>query len=553
MLKSLRICNYAIIDDLSIEFDKGFNVFTGETGAGKSIIFAALALLIRGRSDSSLIQTGKEKAIIEGVFDIEDKDIKEILDNQDIPYDNELIIKRVISADNHNSIKINESNVTLNFLNDLLIRYVDIHSQKDNQLLYSKSYQLELLDKYANTKELLAEYKILFNNYLSVKKQYEELLNNNYNEREIEFLKYDLDELLQANINEAEEDELNDLEKRFKSFEKYSNIYNTVSDLYNKNSGIKEQLYDLINSINVDDDKLNEIKNVISNNYYSLEDNINNLLNLLNSYNIDYLNIDEVEERLYTYNKLKRKHKTDTKGLLELIDSFKLKIEAFEDKDRVLNEKEKAVKKAYDNAYKCALKLSEIRKKAAVSLEKEVLKETSDLLLNNCQFKIDFEVNELNINGVDDVEFLVSMNKGESLKNLRNVASGGEISRLMLALKAVFTKLSTIDLLILDEIDTGVSGNIAFAVGQKIAKIAKNCQVLCISHLSPVAACANNHYLIYKKDDSSKTNTNVKKLNYDEIIEELAAISNTNKNLKAIDAAKELYKSAQDIIKSLWK
>ena len=549
MLKSLRIKNYAIIDDLSIDFEDGFNVFTGETGAGKSIIFGALSLLFKGRSDTSLIKHGKDKAIIEGVFSIKDDYIKKLLDEQDIEYDDELIIKRVFSVDNHNSIKVNQSNVTLNFLNELLNPFIDIHSQKDNQLLYVKSYQLLLLDKFSNNSDLLNKYHIAYNNYLSLKKQYEDLKNNTYSEREIEFYKYDLNELEEANIDINEEEELETNEKLFKENEKYAQIYNEAYDLYNKDNGIKEQLYSLLQSINSIDDNLNDkvlsYKNKFEEDYYSLDENISQILLYLKSLNDNDLNIEAIEERLYIYNKLKRKHKCDTNGLITLKEELKAKIEAFEDRDKVLNEKLNEVNKSLETINKICEELSVSRKNNAKELERLILIETNELLLKNCKFEILVNNVEPNSNGLDDVDFLVCMNKGEELKPLRNIASGGEVSRLMLALKSVFSKISSTDLLILDEIDTGVSGNVANVVGEKIAKISKNTQVLCISHLALVAAYADSHYLIYKEDDNVETTTKVKKLSTDDIIKELASMSSSDNNTKALAAASEIYNKAQ--------
>lgn len=549
MLKSLRIKNYAIIDDLSIDFEDGFNVFTGETGAGKSIIFGALSLLFKGRSDTSLIKHGKDKAVIEGVFSIKDDYIKKLLDEQDIEYDDELIIKRVFSVDNHNSIKVNQSNVTLNFLNELLNPFIDIHSQKDNQLLYVKSYQLLLLDKFSNNSDLLNKYRIAYNNYLSLKKQYEDLKNNTYSEREIEFYKYDLNELEEANISINEEEELETNEKLFKENEKYAQIYNEAYDLYNKDNGIKEQLYSLLQSINSIDDNLNDkvlsYKNKFEEDYYSLDENISQILLYLKSLIDNDLNIEAIEERLYIYNKLKRKHKCDTNGLITLKEELKAKIEAFEDRDKVLNEKLNEVNKSLETVNKIGEELSVSRKNNAKELERLILIETNELLLKNCRFEILINKVEPNSNGLDDVDFLVCMNKGEELKPLRNIASGGEVSRLMLALKSVFSKISSTDLLILDEIDTGVSGNVANVVGEKIAKISKNTQVLCISHLALVAAYADSHYLIYKEDDNVETTTKVKKLSADDIIKELASMSSSDNNTKALAAASEIYNKAQ--------
>lgn len=549
MLKSLRIKNYAIIDDLSIDFEDGFNVFTGETGAGKSIIFGALSLLFKGRSDTSLIKHGKDKAVIEGVFSIKDDYIKKLLDEQDIEYDDELIIKRVFSVDNHNSIKVNQSSVTLNFLNELLNPFIDIHSQKDNQLLYVKSYQLLLLDKFSNNSDLLNKYRIAYNNYLSLKKQYEDLKNNTYSEREIEFYKYDLNELEEANISINEEEELETNEKLFKENEKYAQIYNEAYDLYNKDNGIKEQLYSLLQSINSIDDNLNDkvlsYKNKFEEDYYSLDENISQILLYLKSLIDNDLNIEAIEERLYIYNKLKRKHKCDTNGLITLKEELKAKIEAFEDRDKVLNEKLNEVNKSLESVNKIGEELSVSRRNNAKELERLILIETNELLLKNCKFEILINKVEPNNNGLDDVDFLVCMNKGEELKPLRNIASGGEVSRLMLALKSVFSKISSTDLLILDEIDTGVSGNVANVVGEKIAKISKNTQVLCISHLALVAAYADSHYLIYKEDDNVETTTKVRKLSTDDIIKELASMSSSDNNTKALAAASEIYNKAQ--------
>ena len=216
MLKSLRIKNFAIIDDIQIEFEKGFNVFTGETGAGKSIIVTALSYLFKGRSDSSLIRNGYDKAIIEGVFLIDDKNLKEELFKQDIDMEDEIIVKRVIDKDNHNSIKINQSSVTLNYLTDLLSKYVDIHSQKDSQYLFNSSNQLQLFNRYCNFNDKLNEYAILYREYKKINDEYDDLLNNVYNQREIEFFKYDLQELEDAKLDINEEEELIEKEKLFK-------------------------------------------------------------------------------------------------------------------------------------------------------------------------------------------------------------------------------------------------------------------------------------------------------------------------------------------------
>ena len=549
MLKSLRIKNFAIIDDIQIEFEKGFNVFTGETGAGKSIIVTALSYLFKGRSDSSLIRNGYDKAIIEGVFLIDDKNLKEELFKQDIDMEDEIIVKRVIDKDNHNSIKINQSSVTLNYLTDLLSKYVDIHSQKDSQYLFNSSNQLQLFNRYCNFNDKLNEYAILYREYKKINDEYDDLLNNVYNQREIEFFKYDLQELEDAKLDINEEKGLIEKEKLLKSREKYLGVLNNALAIYNNDGGLKESFYELINSLNIQDDEITTIKEKINSLYYDLQDELDKLDNILNKLSDSDLNMEQIEERLFTYSKLSRKHKTDTKGLIALLADLRAKVESFDNREYVIAEKQKQRDLAYNKAFKLAKEISDIRKAKAIELSKDIKKETDDLLLNNCLFKVNIQEKELGVNGIDSIEFLLSMNKGEELKPLKNVASGGEVSRLLLALKAVFVRLSNTDLLILDEIDTGVSGKVGLMMGKKIAMIAKDCQVLCITHLASVAACANQHYYIYKEDIDGKTTTKIRQLDNKQIINELANISSSSDDENALLAAKDLYNKAQEEIR----
>ena len=548
MLKSLYIKNYAIIDELNIDFNSGFNVFTGETGAGKSIIVGALSYLIRGKADASIIKTGQNKAIIEGVFTIDDY-MKKSLDEAEIGYDDELIIRRIISNDGHNSIKVNQVSVTLNFLIELLGEHIDIHSQKDSQYLLNKKNHLILLDKYCKNESLLDEYKDKYQIYIKALKEYEDLKNNTYNEAELDYYKYDLKELEDSNLDLDEEDELRNAEKKYKSAEKYISCLSNSISLYDGDSGIKEKLSILLKQLNIDDDEINKIKENIENIYYNLDDQISSLKHILNSFTNEDFDIEKIEERLYLYSRLQRKHKTDTQGLINKRDELKQKIAFFENKDFVLNEKKKQLDAYYNDCYLLASKIHKNRVDEALKLEKDIVSNTSDLMLNNVVFKVKIDEVELNNKGIDNVEFFISLNKGESLKPLKDVASGGEISRLMLALKTIFTSLADTSLIIFDEIDTGVSGKVGLAIGQKMANIARNTQVISITHLAPVAACAKNHYYIYKVDNNGVTSTAVKQLNHDEIINELAFISSADNSDKSLEAAKQLYKTAQESIK----
>lgn len=537
MLKSLYIKNYAIIDELSIEFNEGFNVFTGETGAGKSIIIGALSFLIKGKADSSVIKTNQEKAIIEGVFDLEDY-MKPLLDEADIDYDDELIVRRVLTRDNHNSIKINNCSVTLNYLTDLLAEHIDIHSQKDSQYLLNKKNHIYLLDKYCKNEDLLKEYRLYFNQYTSLLKEYDHLTNDTFNQRDFEYLSYDYDELNKANLKINEEKELIDKERRYKDSSKYIESIGNALDLYNSDNSIDDKFSSLIKSLNINDETIINIKNNLDNLYYSLKDEMDKLKDIYNSLSDEDVNIDSIEERLFIYSKLKRKHNTDVEGLLRLKESIKEKLRFFEDKDTILKEKKHELNNIKDKCADIALKIHNQRIKSAKILEKQIIQQCEDLMLNNVKFDININSIELNNNGNDDVEFYISLNKNENLKPLKNIASGGEISRLMLALKTIFAKLSESILVIFDEIDTGVSGKVGLSVGKKMQDISQDVQIIAITHLASVAACSDHHYFISKSNDS---NTRIKKLDINERINELASISSTEISDISIKAAQELY------------
>ena len=399
MLKSLSIKNYAIIDKLNIEFDDGFMCFTGETGAGKSIIVGALTFLLRGRSDTSIIKSGRDKAIVEGVFEIKDKEIISKLNEQDIDVDNnEVIVKRVISSDNRSSIKINQSTVTLSFLQDLFSKYVDIHSQKDAGYLYNKKKHIELLDKYAGDYDVIEDYLKEYRIFKKLDDEYNDLINNTYSEAQIDYLRYDFNELDEAKLSLEEENELESKEKKYKQAEKYLTSLNSALELYNGESGIDEKLHDLLNCLNIDDEEIVNIKDRINNLYYELSENIDSLNKILSGFDDEDNNIEYIEERLYLYSKLKRKHKTDTEGLIKLKDELNEKLRFFDDRDMVLSAKKKERDKAYNNAKQQALKLHNIRIEQAGKLEEEIMKEGRELLLNNLNFHAEINETELTKN-----------------------------------------------------------------------------------------------------------------------------------------------------------
>ncbi len=360
-----------------------------------------------------------------------------------------------------------------------------------------------------------------------------------------DFYRFDHDELAEAKLSLEEEEELHQKEKRYKQSEKYLTVLSNAVELYKGEGGIKERFYALVKELTIDDDHITAIKDSLESLYYELEDKTSELEDILSSFEDDDLNIEYIEERLFLYSKLKRKHGTDTQGLLDLQEDLKQKIALYEDRDLILAEKQKQLDTLKKNAWEEGKKISVLRSNKARELEKLIEKECQDLVLPNVHFEVSIEEKELSPDGIDNVEFYVSMNKGDSLRPLKNVVSGGEASRLLLALKTIFTELSSSTLVVFDEIDSGVSGKVAFAVGQKMKKIAQNTQVLTITHLAPVAAAASRHFYIYKEDGEKYTSTRIRELKGKEIIRELANIS-SDINEDSLRAAEQLYRKAQE-------
>lgn len=548
MLKSLYVSNFALIDEISIDFDEGFNVFTGETGAGKSIIIEAISFLLRGKADLSVVKTNADKAIIEGVFHLgeNDEEMRRMLKEEDIDFeDDTIIVKRVIGK-NRNSIKINQASVTLGFLSDLFANHVDIHSQRDSQYLFNHKNHLPLLDRYISDKEAFAVYDKAYRKYEIALRELKDFENSGHSESEIDFLSFQLNEIRNANLSIEEEEELENSEKIYKSSEKYLSALNQSNELYAGNGGIKEKLYETMRILDIDEPSLKKAFEAIEAAYYSLDEAMEDVNSFFDRISQNEIDIEEVEQRLFTYNKLKRKYGKDVEGINEYAKSIEKTINEYSDYETTLLLKRNNVEVAKKEAMMAGDALRAKRKSEALKLEKSIIEETKDLVLPNVSFKTVFKEKELSNDGIDDVEFHVSMNKGERLKPLKDVASGGEMSRLMLALKAIFCALNKTSLIIFDEIDSGVSGKVALAVGKKMAAIGQKLQVLSITHSAPVAACASSHFYIYKNDASGRSNTSIKKLNEDEIIAELASISSSSNKEGALLAAKELYQSAQE-------
>ncbi len=550
MLKQLTIKNLAIIDDITIDFQNNLNVLSGETGAGKSIIIDAISLIFGERANSEIIAYGQEFAYISVSLEINKKLIDYILKNYDIDVSEEFIISRTISSNNKNSLKINGMMVPLKVVKEISELLIDISSQNESQYLLNHKNHLNLLDTFIlNQKnDFLNNYKIAYDEYKKVKDEYENLLKTNVDNDEIEFLNYKLNELKDYNYTlEDEENIINE----FKALNTYSQNANLFSEIINyldgndNNSSVNFSFYNALKQLNklATNEKVNQYYEKFNEIYINFMDLTELFKKDFSNDNIDLNRLDYLENEITKINRLKRKYNTN--NLLEYKNNLINKIEMINEKEIKLSKLKKLLDEKYDIAYKEAIKISQTRQDEATKLSKLVVKELNDLYINDASFSIHFtKTNELGSLGIDDAEFYMSANKGVNEMPLIKVASGGEVSRIMLGLKSVFSKLSMVDIIIFDEIDTGVSGKVALAMGQKMANIAKYAQVLAITHLPQVAAMSNHHYYIYKITENNKTKTIVKPLNNEEKELEVARLLSGNEITdNFIKAAKELISS----------
>ena len=524
MLKELTIKNFAIIEDINIVFDNGMSVFLGETGAGKSIIIDAFSLLIGERANNSKIRFGETRAFVEALieFDTVDEELEEYKDNGNL-----FTFTRIINSEGNNICKINGITVNMNTLKNTLGKKVNLHSQHDLFYLLDSKYHLSLLDKFAGSDliDIKEDFAVKYNEYTSKVDHYDELKKMNTDE-DIDYLKYQLDEILSVDVKENEIEELELEATRISKFNKLSSNVNGAISVLDGDKGINELLYEVKRYIsNVSDDpSFSEFEGKIIELYEVSKDFTSSLKQTFASLDIDETRLSYIEDRLYKINKLKRKYGNSYADIEKAKNDYQTKIDLFDNREYVLSKLENEIKELRNKVIEASNDLSNKRKSIASKLEKSIEKELKDLYLDKTIFKVDFKDIEFNKTGKDKIEFLISTNVGENLKPLSVVASGGETSRLTLGLNVVFNEIFDISLAIFDEVDSGVSGKVATSVGEKIKELSKKYQTLVISHLPQVLAFADNFYYVYKKVENNKTKSYVKLLDKNEKIYELAKI-----------------------------
>lgn len=539
MINTLHIKNIGIIDDITINLNEGFNVLTGETGAGKTLIIGSLQILAGGRFSKEMIRNGESVSYVE---------MDAFLPNQG--YENDtVIVSREINIKGKNTCKINGRLVTVSELKYFMNNIIDIHGQNDNQSILDVSTHIELLDEYAisEIKDIKINYYNLYQEYQNIKTE----ISKNYGDdkekqRKLDLLNYQVNEIENANLKEGEEEELEERRTVIMSSEKIT------INLSDAERNLNEVAVDSINTAIKDLEKIekynneySKVLNSLKNSYYEIQEAARDISYMNSDMYFDENEQNEIEERLNLIKSLKRKYGNNVKEILDYKEKVNKEIYDIQNLEDYINNLKKKMKSLENEMLILSEQLNKIRNKYAQDLSIKINKEFEELEMKNAKFSVKIEYsndNKFNRYGLDKVEFQITTNVGEEAKSLAKVASGGEMSRFMLAIKGVLAEVDKIPVIIFDEIDTGISGIAANATGEKIKKISKNHQVICVTHLASIAAKGDYNYYVCKEIAEGKTKTKVKQLTENEILEEIARISSGSVTAISLKHAKELRK-----------
>ena len=552
MLQELSIKDFAIIDEIQISFQPKMTVLTGETGAGKSIIIDALGLLAGGRGSTEFIRKGEKKAVIQGLFTLpREANTYNILEEYGIDSeDGQIILQRDLYRGGRNICRINGMMVNLATLRKVGETLIDIHGQNEHQELMKPENHIDLLDEYdKKTSQLRNQYQVVYQNYRKLKLSMEkkEADEKAWAQR-LDMLNFQVKEIGEAGLKINEEDELVEEKNKLDNFQA---IHDALELSYQILSGEKiDVVGNLGNAMNelsdVSDlsENLQEINTKISDAFYSLEDVARDISDELDSMEWNGERLNEIEERLELIHQLKRKYGDTIEDILHYHSRIVKELREMENAEQNSEKQERQLSEALEKVKELAIKLSKQRKKSAKKLEKMIHKQLSALYMDKAVFEVKFLNNsKLYSKGIDKVEFYIQTNPGEEMGPLAKIASGGELSRIMLALKTIFSQKMGVTSIIFDEVDTGVSGRVAQAIAEKISQISNNSQVLCITHLPQVAAIADNHYYISKSVNDGRTETSLKELDEKQKIREIARM------LSGSEITELTLKHAEELIK----
>ena len=549
MLKNLSIKNYLLIDDLSVSFNNGFTVITGETGAGKSILVGGISLILGKRADLSVNRDKSKKCIIEGVFDIGSFDLKSIFDENELDYDTDTILRREISSSGKSRAFINDSPVNLSQLSLIGSKIIDIHSQHQNIEVLNSEFQFELLDLISNNKDNILKYKNLYEDFRVKSKALNELIDKKQNLiQTIDYNKFILDEIDNANILDEDLDELENMQNYLSNFEETSSELNKSSQIISDDEvGLITSLLKLKNSIDKvsnNSQKFNLISQRISSIKIDLEDISSEIDNFLDSLEQNPEKLNKIINKIDIINNLFRKHSLNSiKDLSIFRDNLALKVNTTENIDNEIQLHQTVCEDLKLKLNNIAILIHEKRKSVINDLTDEIEVVLHELGMVNSKFKITlFKTENFYSNGMDTIDFEFLANKGYEFKKIKDAASGGEMSRIMLSIKSIMAKYKKLPSIIFDEIDTGVSGEISKKMGTIMKELGSRIQTFSITHLPQIAAMGESHFLIYKNDIDGYTKTMISRLNDSERIVEIA------KMLEGNNASESAYTHAKQLL-----
>ncbi|MCI9070195.1 DNA repair protein RecN [Clostridium sp.] len=555
MLIELNIKNFALIQELSVEFGAGFNILSGETGAGKSILIDTIDYVLGGKFSKDQIRYGEDKTMVEAIFSIENNEIYDVLEELGIEKDEMLIIRRETTLNGKSLIKVNNRSVILSQLKKIREKLLDIHGQHQNQNLLNKGTHILYIDEfyYDKIKELLKNYEILRNDYIENINKINALTEKENGEKLADYIKFQIEDIEKANLKVNEEEDLKDefnmlsnAEKISTSLVKSYGYLNSSSEGISVLDGLSKVIYEL-SLVENHSELIKEKKVQIEEAFYNLEEVTREIRDIGSEIQYDEDRLAQINERIYTISLYKKKYGNSIQEILDNLKNLKNKYNELVNAEKIIDELKENIIIIEQKMKNIGKKLHDLRVEASKILEVNIKKELSYVGLEKAIIKIEVNLtDEMNLRGYDEVQFLVSANPGEPLKPLEKVLSGGELSRIMLALKCVFVDKDKIPTLIFDEIDTGISGAIGKRVGEKMYEVSLKHQVLCITHLPQIAALSDNHYFVSKNVLEGKTFTSIKMLERKDKIREIAKmIGGDEISEVAIENASEMVKFAE--------
>jgi DNA repair protein RecN (Recombination protein N) len=551
MLKHLSVQNYALIDKLEVELTDGLTIITGETGAGKSILLGALGLIAGSRADTQSLQDKTKKCIIEAAFNIKEYKLKDFFKDNELDYEAVSTIRREINPEGKSRAFINDTPVTLNQLKELGERLIDIHSQHQTLSLNGADFQLSVVDAFAKHEDVLTEYKSEFKNYKSLEKQLNELIERESQaKKDLDYFQFQFNELEDTNLKVGEQVEM---EQELETLNNAEDIKLNLSKAAFRLAGGEQNLLSsfneikaILNSLSKFKPEIAELNTRINSAYIELKDISNELESLEQEIVYDPKRIELLNEKLDSIYRLQQKHQVKTiEELIAIKEELSNKLLDFSSLETEIQKTKAALGQSTKTLTSKSKTLSDNRKKVIPKIEKEIANLLSALSMPNAQLKINqTALEQFGTTGMDKISFLFSANKGSDFKELNKVASGGELSRLMLSIKSLIAQLTALPTIIFDEIDTGVSGDVADKVGSIMNTMSDIMQVITITHLPQIASKGESHLFVYKEDKNNKTYSNIKKLNSEERIQEIAKMLSTGSpTAAAISNAKELLKN----------